>query len=215
MKHKVVVVDDHKIFRNGLKMVLETIDDVEVVAEASNGIDFLEILDQQKVDLVFMDVNMPQLCGVETTSSALNKNENLKVIALTSYDTFDTIDKMLNAGADGYLLKDADYNEIIEAIDAVMSGSNFFSPKILKELTQRVSKQRITSKKNNYDELSKREHEILKLLCEGLSKKEIAKKLNISERTVEKHRENLMSKTNTNSTIALVVNAFKTGYAEI
>jgi DNA-binding NarL/FixJ family response regulator len=216
MKSKVIIVDDHTIFREGFKLVLDTIAGVKVVGEAANGRELLSLMEHNKPDLVFMDINMPLLNGVEATKKALKINPEIKIIALSSFDDIDSINNMLYAGVEGYLVKDADYTEIEKAIDDVMSGKNFFSNSILVKLTVGATKKKDEAqKKESLPELTKREQEILQLLCKGSSKSEIADKLHISERTVEKHKENLLSKTGTNNTVNLVLFALKHKMAEL
>jgi len=217
MKYKTAIVDDHKIFRDGFKMVLSSIDNVEITCEASNGQEFLDLLDKgAKPELVFMDINMPVLDGFETSEQALKKQPGLKIIALTSFDGIDYINKMLYAGVEGYLLKDADYEEIEEAINNVMTGQNYFSKKILVNLTKNtIKKNEEDKKKLDLPKLSRRELEVLKMLCKGYTKIDIAEKLFISDRTVEKHKENLMHKTKTKSTVNLVIFALKHKIADL
>lgn len=213
MKYKIAIVDDHPIFRKGLKMVLDTFDEIEVVLEASNGQEFLENIAVKDIDLIFMDVNMPILNGIDTTDNLLTKNSDYKIIAISSFDNLNTVESMIEAGVDGYLLKDADYEEIAKAIKTIMTGGNYYSAKILTSLSQRIT----NSKRNDsvFDDLTKREKEILNLLCQGMTKKDIANYLSLSERTIEKHKENLFLKTNTNNTVNLVVQAFKLGCVNI
>ncbi len=215
-KYKIAIVDDHKIFRDGFKMVLDSFEFVDTVMEATNGNEFLELIKKEKPDVVFMDINMPVMNGIESTEKGLKKDPKMKIIALTSYDYIEYINKILHAGVVGYMLKDADYDEIGKAIKEVMAGKNYFSQKILDKLTKdTVRKSEEEKIKQKMPRLTKRENEILKLICKGYSKTEIAEKLFISERTVEKHKENIMTKTDTNSTINLVLFAIKNNLAKV
>lgn len=217
MKYNVAIVDDHKIFRDGFKMLLESLSNVGEIYEAADGKDFLDMLDEGlDVDLVFMDVNMPNVDGAEATEKAFKKNKDLKVIAITAYEIVDYVNRMLYAGVEGYLLKDADYEEIEEAINQVMEGGNYFSKKILVSLSKNAVRSKKEEKaKKDIPKLSKRELEIIRLICKGYSTREIGGKLNISQRTVEKHKENLMQKTGTNTTVNLVIFALKNRLAEL
>jgi DNA-binding NarL/FixJ family response regulator len=216
MKYKVAIVDDHKIFRDGFKMLLDSLDSVDTVYEASNGVEFLELLDKETIDLVFMDVNMPEMDGAKATEKALKKQKGLKIVAITAYELVDYVNKMLYSGVEGYLLKDADYDEIEEAINQVMSGSNYFSKKILVSLSRNTIKSKKDEKKRKeMPNLSKRELEVLQLICKGVSTKDIAKRLFISQRTVEKHKENLMQKAGVRTTVNLVIFALKHKLADI
>lgn len=215
-KYSVVIVDDHKIFREGFKMVLNSFDNVSSIDEAANGKEFLDLLNTKNPDVVFMDINIPLIDGIITTQEALKIKPDLKIIALSTYDGVEYVNKMLYAGVEGYLLKDAEYEEIKEAIDMVMEGKNFFSKKILINLSHNaLVKRQEDKKKQNLPKLTKREAEIIQLLCKGFSKKEMAQKLFISERTVEKHKENLMIKTGTNNSVSLVIYALRNKLAEI
>jgi len=215
-KLKIILVDDHKVFRKGLKIVVEDYNFSKVVAEATTGDEFLEIMDNYEVDLVFMDINMPGLTGFETTKLALQKNKNLKIIAMSGNDDIVSVNEMLISGALGYLEKDVDYDEIHAAIRVVNEGKMFFSTKILVKLTQNAGKriQQIKSKNDNYD-LTKREAQVLELICKGFSDIQIAEKLNIVERTVEKHKANLYQKTDTQNALNLALFAFKNNLIQI
>ena len=213
---KVIIADDHKVYREGFKLVVNSINNVSVVAEAENGNQLLDILKKKKADIVFMDINMPGLGGIEATKKALEIAPDIKIIALTSLEGTEFINKMLYAGVEGYMLKDADYNEFEEAIENVTKGKNYFSSKILMNLTKNTfenKKEEVRKKK--LPQLTKREKEVLTLICNGNSKTEISDQLNISERTVEKHKENLLSKTETSNTVNLVIYAFKNKLAEV
>jgi DNA-binding NarL/FixJ family response regulator len=214
--YKVAIVDDHKIYRDGFKLLVDSINSVDSVEEATNGKEFLELIKKKKIDVVFMDVKMPVLNGIEATQKALKMQPDLSIIALSSYENTEYINKMLFAGVEGYILKDADYEEIEEAINQVSSGHNYFSKKILVTLTRNtLKKQQDFEKKKNMPKITRREKEVLDLVSKGMSKTEIADKLFISVRTVEKHKENLMSKTGTRSTVNLIIFAIKNAIVEL
>ncbi len=216
MKYVIAIVDDHKIFREGFKLVLKSIGLVKQVHEASGGKELLEILSKEKVDLVFMDINMPGIDGVEATQKALQLYPGIKIIAISAYDSTDYVNKMIHAGVEGYLLKDADYEEVEEAIKNVMNDKNYFSQKILINITKSsISKRDDNRKKSDLPHLTDRETQVVKMLCKGEGKREIAAKLFISERTVEKHKENLLMKTGVNNSVNLVIYALKHKIAEL
>ncbi len=218
MKYNVAIVDDHKIFRDGFKMVLKSLDNIGEIYEAPDGQDFLDLIkkDNIDIDLVFMDVNMPNMDGAEATEKAFKIKKDIKVIAITAYELVDYVNRMLYVGVEGYMLKDADYEEIEEAINQVMEGGNYFSKKILVSLSRSAVKTRKEErKKKEMPKLSKRELDVIKLICKGVSTRDIASKLSISQRTVEKHKENLMQKTGTNTTVNLVIFALKNKYAQL
>lgn len=211
-KLQIIIADDHEFFRTGLKMVINKLKYAKVVDEASNGKELLEILDEKEADIVLMDIQMPLMNGIEATELALQSHPNLKIIALTMFNDEDYIQSMMDAGAKGFLLKNITRDILDAALQAVASGSTYYSP----ELWDFFSK-KMTEKRSEVSDISftKREMEILRLICEGLSNKEIADRLFISERTVVGHKSNLMAKTNVKSTIGLLSYALKNKLVEI
>ncbi len=211
--HKVVLVDDHKLFRDGLKLLINNSGEAQVVAEASSGEEFLEIIDKCINCVVFMDIQMPGIDGVEATKLALERYPELKIIALTMFGDDEYYYQMIEAGVKGFLLKNTDINEVLDAIKIVSKGENCFSKELLYSIIKNLSK----TKNSSYNDpnLSDREIEILQLVCEGLSNQEIADKLFISKRTVDKHRSNILEKTNTNNTASLVMYSIKNGIIKI
>jgi DNA-binding NarL/FixJ family response regulator len=207
---KIIIVDDHSIFRQGLKLLLEKIKGIKVIAEASNGKEFLDQLENQNIDIAFMDINMPLLDGVDATSLAAQKYPSLKIIALSAFGDDESLNKMLIAGVDGFMVKNSEIAEFEDAINKVISGGNYFSDEILIKLTRNVIHHK--EKKIEMDEvpqLSEREMEVLQLICKGYSNKKIGSTLNISDRTVERHKTNLIEKTQSENTLNLVIFAFK------
>jgi len=215
-KHKIIIVDDHEIFRTGLKLLLNKIDDVNVVAEASNGQEFLDIIRKHKADLVFMDINMPVLNGIDTTEIAIETNPNLKIIALTTFGDNEYLNKMIYAGVEGFMLKNSTLDDFKKAINKVINGGNFFSAEILFNYTKNIISDQIEKKQEvDKPELSKREHEVLELICKGFSNTKIGEELFISDRTVERHKTNLIYKTKSRNTVNLVIYAFKNKLVDI
>lgn len=215
-KYKVFIVDDHEIFRNGLKLLLSKIDGVEVVAEASNGKEFLELIEKIKPDIVFMDIRMQVMDGIKATEQVLKKHPDLKIIALTTFGETEYFDKMIYAGVEGFMLKNSEPEDFNKAIKKVADGGNFFSEEMLAKLTKRVVNGKIReTEKENLPELSKREYEVLELICRGFSNKKIGESLYISSRTVERHKTNLIIKTGTRNTLNLVIYAFKNKFVEL
>lgn len=210
MAYRVIIVDDHPIFRDGFKSFLSIQESVKEVLEAENGKIFLDVLQTSKVDLAFVDINMPEKDGFDATREALEIQPDLKIIGISSFENIEYIDKMLDCGASGYLLKDAERKEISEAIERVMKGGNYFSSRVLTKLTQRVIvKQKEKRERISLPNFTDREKEILQQYCNGLSRSEIAEQLFISERTVDKHRENLQLKTGVKNTVGLVLYSIK------
>jgi DNA-binding NarL/FixJ family response regulator len=211
-KIKIIVADDHQLFRNGLKILLNAFPEFEVIAEASNGADFLEVLKHARADVALMDINMPEMDGIEATRKGMKLSPDLCIIALSMYGEEEYYYKMVDAGAKGFLLKDSDISEVKEAILTVRKGGSYFSQELLYHVIQKIKHRENESKSAN---LSKREKEILFKICEGLSNQEIAESLFISKRTVDKHRANLLGKTNSKNTASLILFAIKNKLIEI
>lgn len=211
-KISIIIADDHQLFRNGLKMLLESIQDFEIVGEASNGEEFLQILKNYPADIALMDINMPELDGIEATRKGLKICPEISVIALSMYGEEEYYYKMVDAGAKGFILKDSDISEVREAILTVKRGGSYFSQELLYHVIQKIKHRESETKSAN---LSKREKEILLKICEGLSNQEIAESLFISKRTVDKHRANLLGKTNSKNTASLILFAIKNKLIEI
>jgi DNA-binding NarL/FixJ family response regulator len=211
-KIKIIITDDHQLFRNGLKILLNAFPEFEVTAEASNGEEFLRILKNTPADVVLMDINMPEMDGIEATRKGLKINPDIDIIALSMYGEEEYYYKMVDAGAKGFLLKDSDISEVKEAILTVKKGGSYFSQELLYHVIQKIKHRENESKSAN---LSKREKEILIKICEGLSNQEIAEALFISKRTVDKHRANLLGKTNSKNTASLILFAIRNKLIEI
>ncbi len=205
-----LIVDDHALFRNGLKLLLENEFPGVVISEASNGREFLDMLPGMQPDTVLMDINMPGMDGAEATRIALQDRPELPVIALSMFGDEAYYYKMIDAGVKGFVLKDSEIGEVKDAIRAVMAGENYFSRDLLVRVIKNL---RLTSAEENL--LSERELEILRLICQGLSNHEIAENLFISKRTVDKHRANILSKTQSRNTAHLVMNAIRHHWIEI
>lgn len=205
---KIALVDDHTLFRSGLKGLLSQHDNYEVVADVGSGEEFLEILPQLDVNVIFMDISMPGIDGCETTRRALADRPELKMITLSMYGDEHFYSLMVVSGASGFLLKDSDIEEVYAAIDAVVDGDSYFSEALLGTMTRNMSMLTVPALSDE-DALSDREIEILVEVCRGLSNQEIADKLFISKRTVDKHRANILEKTGCRNTANLVVYAIK------
>jgi len=211
-KIRIIIADDHQLFRNGLKILLNAFPEFEVTGEASNGEEFLRILKDTKAEIALMDINMPEMDGIEATRKGLKICPGLDIIALSMYGEEEYYNKMVDSGAKGFILKDSDISEVKEAILTVRKGGNYFSQELLYHVIQRIKHRESENKSAN---LSKREKEILLKICEGLSNQEIAETLFISKRTVDKHRANLLGKTNSKNTASLILFAIKNKLIEI
>ena len=203
MKIKTILVDDHTLFRKGMQFLLDSYDDIEIVAQASNGKELLDILSEKQADVVLIDIEMPVMNGIEATQKAMELYPDLKMISLSMYGEEEYYYKMINVGAKGFILKNSDIDEVTRAIRTVMNGSTYFSSEVLYNVVKSITE--VSEKKENLPQLSERELEILGLICKGLSNEEIAEILFISKRTVEKHRANLLSKTGCKNTANLVM----------
>ncbi len=209
----IIIVDDHSLFRNGLKLLLSNAGNFNVMAEASNGKEFLDLLSSMVPDIVLMDIDMPEMNGIEATTKALENNPDLKIICLSMYGEEEYYYKMIEAGVCGFLLKNSDINEVKTAITSVYNGGKFFSQELLYNVVKNIKTTQ--TKQEVVENLSDREIEVLKQICIGLSNQEISQILHISKRTVDKHRANLLDKTNSKNTAHLVMYAIKNKLIDI
>jgi len=211
-KIKIVIADDHQLFRNGLRILLDAFDDFDIAGEAGNGEEVLKIIANSKCHIILMDIDMPVMDGIEATRRGIEINPDIKIIALSMYGEEEYYHRMVEAGAKGFLLKDSDINEVKDAILTVYNGGNYFSQELLQHVIQKIRARETETRQAN---LSKREKEILLKICEGLSNQEIADRLFISKRTVDKHRANLLSKTQSKNTASLILYAIKNKIIEV
>lgn len=205
------IVDDHKLFRQGLKILIENLPNIDRITETNNGQEFISFLQNECPDLVLMDIEMPVINGVEATRYGLQLYPDLKVVALSMFGDEDYYYQMIDAGARGFLLKNTDFSEVKNAISAILEGSNYFGEELLYSIIRNIK----THKSDTADDvLSEREKGILLEICSGLSNQEIADKLCISKRTVDKHRSNILLKTSSKNTASLVMYAIKNNLIE-
>jgi DNA-binding NarL/FixJ family response regulator len=207
-KIAVAIVDDHQLFRNGLKFIIGNEVDMEVVIEAANGKEFLKYLDSVKPDIALMDINMPEMDGVETTRQAISRHPELCVLVLSMYSDIEYYNTMIDLGVKGFILKDIDNSELAIAIRKVYAGGTYFSQELLLRLIKHKPDTSMV-------EFTKREKEVLELICKGNSNLQISEGLYISQRTVERHRSSLLEKTNSKNSISLVVYAIKNNIVKI
>ena len=201
-KHKIIIVDDHQILIDGLSAILSTNNDIEIIKTYTNGLKLIDEFASLQPDVVLTDISMPQMDGFELTKQIKKLNPNIQVLALSMSANIVDINKMIEAGIAGYVLKNAGNNELIEAILKVAQGKVHFSDDVVQEMIKG------THTKNNKEEeqpkLTERELEILKLIVQELNNAEIADTLFISERTVETHRKNMIRKFNTKTIVGLI-----------
>lgn len=206
---KIILVDDHKMFREGLKFALSQMEGIEVTGEASDGNQFLDVIKEKKADVVLMDISMPKMDGVEATQKALQIDPDIKIITLSMFSDTEYYLKMVGAGTKGFLVKETGVDELLKAIQIVNEGGTYFSQQLLQNIIINISNPVVKSSRNKVVDLTRREEEVLELICKGYSNKEIADSLFISQKTVEGHKSNLMDKTNTKSAINLMLFAIK------
>ena len=212
-RYKVIIADDHQFFRDGFEIALKQIDEVKKITHASNGKEVLKLLRNDKYDLVFMDIKMPEMNGVETTKEIELHYPRVKVIALSMYDDRKNVVEMFNCGAKGYIIKNTDRKEIEAAIKKVMAGEHYFAEHVAKEFMETlIQTQKKTTAIKPLIKITDREAVVLTLLCKGYSNAEMAKKLFITEKTIEFHRSVLLRKTNSKNSAELVIWAAKNGY---
>ena len=212
-KISLIIAEDHVVLRQGLRALLEKDTDLEIVGEAENGRDVLDMLADKHVDIVLMDVNMPVMDGFEATTQIRGNFPDTKVIALSMHSNLPFVQKMLDSGAAGYLPKTANSNELSAAIKLVASGTRYISGNLsIQLLEQSIMKEGEQVQKTGADKgLSKRELEVLALVAEGYTNVEIADKLFTSKRTIETHRQNILEKTQAKNTASLIKYAVENG----
>jgi len=213
-KPTIFIVDDHEMFREGLKSLITNEELGIIIEEASNGKDFVNKLGTIIPDLVLLDIDMPIMNGIEAAKIALQKVPDLKILALTMFGDESHYYKMVDVGVKGFLLKTSGISELQEAINTVANGYSFFSNDILCSI---ISKLRNGSNNINNDavKLSPREVDVLELICKGFTNEKIAEQLNISPQTVKGHRTKLLEKTQSNNTASLVIFAIKNRIIEV
>ena len=211
MSIRVLLCDDHQIVRQGLHTLLDRNPEMEVIGEAGDGRSVLRMAEELSPDVIVMDVSMPNLNGVEATHQIITRNPDMKVIALSAYSDKRFILSMMKAGASGYLVKDCAFDELIDAIRAVSTNRTYLSPSIsdivFKDYINRLQKDELSV----FSILTTREREVLQLIAEGNTTKKIASLLNLSVKTVETHRQQIMSRLNIRTVADLTKYAIREG----
>jgi DNA-binding NarL/FixJ family response regulator len=204
---RVVLADDHVFVRDGIKSLLENETNIAVVGEGTDGLEALSVVEAEKPDLLIIDIRMPNLTGIEVVEKLRSQNNQVKIIMLSMHESEEYVLKSIKAGADGYLLKGSSKEEFLKALHTVANGGKYFSGDISSILIGQLTNSTLTSESKQFHEddqlITKREKEILKLLLSGKGNKEIAEALDISKRTAEVHRFNLMKKLKVKNLIEL------------
>ena len=211
--YRIVLADDHTIVRQGIKRMIEGVAGLTVIGEASDGIELLHLLKILDADLVILDISMPNLRGIEATRELKRIFPDVKVLVLTMYKDKELLHQAISSGADGYILKEDSDKELYSAIEKIRQGKICISPRLSEGLTDDLAQTRHNKFKPPLDPLTKREMEVLKLIAEGKSNKEVSNLLFISLRTAQNHRANIMSKLGIKKTAELVKYAIHHGYA--
>ncbi|MBF4501330.1 response regulator transcription factor [Savagea sp. SN6] len=220
----ILIVDDHQLFREGVKRILDFEESFEVVAEGDDGTDVIDLYMEHRPDVVLMDINMPRMNGVEATEQLIAQFPDAKVIMLSIHDDESYVTHALKSGALGYMLKEMDASEIIQAIKVVSNGGSYLHPKITHNLVQEFRRLSEREHKGSFQQaeirrplhlLTKRECEVLQLLTDGQSNRVIGETLFISEKTVKNHVSSILQKMNVNDRTQAVVMAIKNGWVEV
>jgi DNA-binding NarL/FixJ family response regulator len=206
----VVIADDHEIFRDGFRAMLKKYPEIKLVGEAENGKELIDIAGKLNPDVIFTDIKMPVMDGIEATKQLIRNNPNINIVTLSMSDEDTLIMEMLEAGAKGYLLKNAQKDEIIEAIHHVSNGDTYYCKHTSDKLIKLIAKSSFNPfKKNSNPKFSERETQIIKLICEQYANKEIAAMLNLSVRTIEGYREKIQEKAKARNSAGIVIFAIK------
>ncbi len=213
-KYKIIIVDEHEIFRMGLKLFINMLDNATTIGEFSKEEEFLEFLKKNKPDIVFLDIDMPILYGIDIIEKILKLFPKLKIIVLTNVYENKYFERMICSGIQGYILKNSKFNDYRNAIEKVMRGGYYFSEELLVNYTRASISVNINDRMKSAT-FSKRELEVLQLICKGYSNKEIGKKLFISPRTIERHKSKLFEKSNTSNVVNLILYAIKQKFVDL
>ena len=210
--YKIIVVDDHELFRQGVIMSISKLDFVSIIGEASSGKELLELLKSKKPDAILMDIKMPELDGVETTKEVLKKYPDIKIVALSMFGDEIYLESMISAGAQGFILKNTNAADLRRAIETIAKGQQYYSEEFIPYFTQKYISGNSSPEKTI---ISKRELEVLNGIGKGLTNQEIANELFISVKTVANHRASLISKTGSKNTVTLLSYAIKNKLIDI
>ena len=206
---RIYIVDDHKMIIDGLSALIETVEDFQVIGFGLNGKEAVDFLSKNEVDVVLMDINMPELNGTDTTEILKKLHPGIRILVLSMHDDAKHIKEILNKGADGYILKNTGKRELVQAINDLHGGKNYYGQEVTNALVMDHVKEEKPEKKVNEINLSTREKEVVKLICDEKTMTEISVELGLSEHTIRTHRKNLLRKLNVKNTAGLVKYAFE------
>lgn len=214
-KHRVFIAEDHQLFREGLKSMLESRGDIDIVGEAEDGIEAIRQVREAKPDLLLLDLSMPKMGGISVMKEVKRESPETRILALTIHESDQFVLEAFDAGTDGYCIKDASRQELMVAVDSVIEGKTYISPGITEQVMEGyLTGSKRLKKESRWESVTRREREILKLLAEGYANKDIADLLCISVKTVEKHRANLMAKLDLHNVALLTAYALEKGLIE-
>lgn len=214
-KHKVVIVEDHQLFRDGLKAMLTRRGDIEIVGEAEDGIEALKTIRKLQPSMVLLDLSMPKMSGISVLKEIKRELPDIRILLLTIHESDQHVLESFEAGADGYCIKDSSRQELMLAIDSILAGKTYISPGISDQVMEGfLASQKKLKTETRWETVTQREREVLKLLAEGYTNKEIGDLLHISVKTVEKHRANLIGKLDLHNVAQLTAFAIENGLVD-
>ncbi len=211
-EYRIIIADDHVLICHGIKNIIKTDETLRVVGEASSGEELLALLETAEVDLIILDISMPGIGGMAAIGMVKSKYPWIKILMLTMYKNKQYFYNAMAAGADGYLMKDDSDDELLVAIAKVLSGKSYISPNMAEDFADDVISMYRNEKRSPFQELTKREKEILQLVVKGFTSKQMAEILNLSQRTIDHHRSNLLRKFNRKNTVEMVNYAVRNGF---
>lgn len=212
---RVVLADDHAVVRQGIRRFLEETDDITVVAEAGDGAEAMRLVEEHRPDVAVLDIRMPEVTGVEAARRIRGRFPEVRILALTAYDDDPYVFALLQAGADGYVLKTASADELIHAVRTVYRGESALSPKIASKVVRQATSRRPEGAADQVEALTSREIDVLRLVAKGMTNREVGRELDISHRTVQGHLANVYGKLGVNSRTEAVTKALKRGWIVI
>jgi len=210
-KIKIVIVDDHQMFIDGIRVLVQSMPNIEVVGEANNGIELIDVLHNVLPDVILMDMSMPKMDGLDATKHVVKNHPDCKILMLTMHDSRNHIERLLKAGANGYILKNTGADELKKAIESVVNGQAYYSQEVTNRIMEGLQQKKRVSAEHGDAVITDREKDVLKLIAQEFTTSEIAEQLFISHHTVESHRKNLISKLGVRSAAGLVKYAVQMG----